>query len=35
MVPIEDVEKLEVYPTQIPELLRKLHEGVQHFVYKE
>lgn len=34
-VSIEDVEKLEVYPIQTPELLRKLDEGVQHFVYKE
>ena len=34
-VPIEDVVKLEVYPTETPELLKKLHEGVQHFVYKE
>ena len=34
-VSLEDVEKLEVYPTQTPELLKKLHEGVQHFVYKE
>ena len=34
-VPIEEVEKLEVYPTQTPALLRKLHEGVQHFIYNE
>lgn len=34
-VPIEDVEKLEVYPTQTPALLQKLDEGVQHFVYQE
>lgn len=34
-VPLENVEKLEVYPTQTPALLQKLHEGVQHFVYKE
>ena len=34
-IPLEDVEELEVYPTQTPALLRKLHEGVQHFVYKE
>ena len=34
-VPIEEVGKLEVYPTQAPELLKKLHEGVQHFVYRE
>lgn len=34
-VPLENVEKLEVYPTQTPALLQKLHEGVQHFTYKE
>lgn len=32
---LENVEKLEVYPTNTPELLQKLDEGVQHFVYKE
>ena len=34
-VPLEDVNGLEVYPTQTPELLLKLNEGVQHFIYKE
>ena len=34
-VSLENVEKLEVYPTQTPALLQKLHEGVQHFTYKE
>ena len=34
-VPIEDVKNLEIYPTQTPELLEKLDEGVQHFVYQE
>ena len=34
-VPLNEVEKLEVYPTQTPELLQKLDAGVQHFVYKE
>ena len=34
-IPLEDVEKLEVYPTQAPQLLKKLDDGVQHFVYKE
>lgn len=34
-VPLEDVKSLEVYPTQTPELLEKLADGVQHFVYKE
>lgn len=34
-VPIEDVENLEVYPVQAPQLLNKLDDGVQHFVYRE
>lgn len=34
-VPIADVGKLEVYPTEAPALLEKLGEGVQHFVYRE
>ena len=34
-VSLADVEKLEAYPIQTPALLPKLHEGVQHFVYKE
>ena len=34
-VPLADVASLEVYPVQTPELLGKLDEGVQHFVYRE
>lgn len=34
-IPLEDVEELEVYPVQTPQLLKKLDEGVQHFVYRE
>ena len=34
-VPLDEVKKLEVYPTQAPELLCKLEQGVQHFVYRE
>lgn len=34
-IPLEELQKLEVYPTETPELLRKLDGGVQHFVYKE
>lgn len=32
---LEDVKNLEVYPTQTPELLQHLDEGVQHFIYQE
>lgn len=34
-VPLEAVSLLEVYPTNVVELLRKLDQGVQHFVYRE
>lgn len=34
-IPLEDVENLEVYPTQTRDLLQKLDDGVQHFIYKE
>ena len=34
-VPLEDVKNLEVYPTNTVELLDKLRQGVQHFVYRE
>lgn len=34
-VPLEQAGELEVYPTNAKELLNKLHEGVQHFVYRE
>ena len=34
-VPLEEAEKLEIYPTQTRKLLKKLHEGVAPFVYRE
>lgn len=34
-IPLEKVEQLDVYPTNVRELLGKLEEGVQHFVYRE
>lgn len=34
-VPISELDKIEVYPSNAAELMRKLGEGVQHFVYKE
>lgn len=34
-VPIEKVGQLEIYPTNARELLGKLEEGVQYFVYRE
>ena len=32
---IEKLQKMEVYPVEAKELLTKLPEGVQHFVYRE
>ena len=34
-VPISDLKKIEVYPTNAPELMQRLSDGVQHFIYKE
>lgn len=34
-VPMEGLSELEVYPTNVRELLDRLGEGVQHFVYRE
>lgn len=34
-VPINELDNIEVYPTNSAELMKKLDEGVQHFVYKE
>jgi len=34
-IPIDAVKNIEVYPTNTAELLGKLSEGVQHFVYRE
>ena len=34
-VPLEQAEKLELYPTNAKELLQKLDEGIQYFVYRE
>lgn len=34
-VPIEQLKDITVYPTNAADLLCKLEEGVQHFVYRE
>lgn len=34
-IPVARVKDLEIYPVQAAELLEKLDEGVQHFVYRE
>ena len=34
-VPIEKVMDMELYPTNAKELMNRLNEGVQHFVYHE
>ena len=34
-VPLQDVKNLVIYPEQAPQLLEKLDEGVQHFIFRE
>jgi len=34
-VPLEELENIEVYPTNAAELMSKLDDGVQHFIYRE
>ena len=34
-VPLEELENIEVYPTNAAELMSKLGDGVQHFIYRE
>jgi ADP-ribose pyrophosphatase YjhB (NUDIX family) len=34
-IPLDKVRSIEVYPTNAADLLQKLDEGVQHFVYRE
>ncbi len=34
-IPITELEKIEVYPTNVVALMRRLDCGVQHFIYKE
>jgi len=34
-VPIESLSQLEVYPANIADLMKRYHEGVRHFVYRE
>jgi len=33
--PIEALNQIEVYPTNIADLMKRYDEGVQHFVYRE
>lgn len=34
-IPIEKIREIEVYPTNTVELLSRIEEGVQHFIYRE
>lgn len=34
-IPIEALSQIEVYPTNIADLMKRYGEGVQHFVYRE
>ena len=33
--PVESLGQLEVYPTNMSDLIKRYNEGVQHFVYRE
>jgi len=32
---LDSLDEIEVYPTNIPELMKRYPEGMQHFVYRE
>lgn len=34
-IPLEEIGRIKVYPTNAKEMLNKPHEGVQHFIYRE
>jgi len=34
-VPLEELKNIEIYPTDAPELIKKINHGVQHFIYRE
>ncbi|MBQ7891887.1 MAG: NUDIX hydrolase [Erysipelotrichaceae bacterium] len=34
-VPVDELKDIEVYPTNVVELMDKMNSGVQHFIYKE
>ena len=34
-IPVETLGQIEVYPTNIPDLMKRYDDGVQHFVYRE
>ena len=34
-VPLSELENIEVYPTNVVELMNQIDQGVQHFIYRE
>lgn len=34
-IPLDDVDKITLYPSNCVELMRKINSGVQHFMFKE
>ena len=34
-VPVPELENIEVYPTNVVELINQMDQGVQHFIYRE
>jgi len=34
-IPLDEMKNIEIYPTNVPDLLSKIDEGVQHFIFRE
>ena len=34
-VPLEELKNIEVYPTNVVELMNQMNDGVQHFIFRE
>ena len=34
-IPMDELENIEVYPTNVVELMERINDGVQHFIYRE
>ena len=34
-IPLEELKNIEVYPTNVVELMDKIDQGAQHFIYQE
>ena len=34
-IPLEELKNMKVYPTNVVELMNRINDGVQHFIYQE